>query len=75
MAADRRDWKGSEVEDLDSLPPTLQTELGDLEAQFNVDAKRLKQISHRFEEELQEGLEKDGSNIVCPTLYTMKHSS
>lgn len=55
-----------------SLPPALQDELRSLEEQFKVDTTKLKKISKRFEEELQEGLRKDGANIVGhDTTYTM----
>ena len=42
-------------DDIKSLPSDLQSELKRLEDQFTVDGKKLKDISQRFEEELQDG--------------------
>jgi hypothetical protein len=59
-------WKANmtEVEGLDHLSVDLKRELESLEDQFHVSSQKLKQISERFEEELKEGLEADGANIV-----------
>ncbi|RYP75159.1 hypothetical protein DL770_007467 [Monosporascus sp. CRB-9-2] len=47
-----------------NLPEKLRGALKSIEEQFTVDTAKLKQISQRFEEELREGLEKDGRNIA-----------
>lgn len=47
-----------------TLAPGVQDALASIEKQFTVNTDKLKQISKRFEEELREGLEKDGANIV-----------
>ncbi|RYP08720.1 hypothetical protein DL764_001740 [Monosporascus ibericus] len=47
-----------------NLPENLRGALRSIEDQFTVDTAKLKQISQRFEEELREGLEKDGQNIA-----------
>jgi hexokinase len=49
---------------LGQLSPQLQEEFDTLKEKFTVDTAKLKEIIHRFEEELKEGLEKDGTNIV-----------
>ncbi|RYO76996.1 hypothetical protein DL762_009542 [Monosporascus cannonballus] len=46
------------------LPGNFRDALKSIEGQFTVDTAKLKQISQRFEEELREGLEKDGQNIA-----------
>ncbi|KAK5120408.1 hypothetical protein LTR85_006347 [Meristemomyces frigidus] len=61
----------SEVQGLDNLSPALKTALQDLEAKFTVDRQKLKQISQRFEEELREGLQKDGCNIPMNVTWTL----
>lgn len=48
----------------DRLPDRLKAEFQDLEKQFVVDKSKLKAISARFQEELEEGLKANGSNIV-----------
>jgi len=65
----------SEVEGVQTLSPALKRELGDIEAQFNVDKKTLVKVSQRFEEELKEGLEKHGSNIVRLSLSRAEHGT
>ena len=52
-----------------SLRLELQRELESIEEQFNADTAKLKAISKRFEEELQEGLERDGGNTVLVGTY------
>ncbi|KAI1384980.1 uncharacterized protein F4822DRAFT_416934 [Hypoxylon trugodes] len=52
------------MNDLEDISPSLRKELAEIESQFNVTGEKLKQISERFEEELREGLENEGSNIV-----------
>ena len=47
-----------------SLSPELRHELKCIGEQFTVDTAKLKAISERFQEELLEGLERDGGNIV-----------
>ena len=42
---------------------SFETQLTDLEEQFTVSRDKLKEISSRFVEELEEGLSKDGSNV------------
>ena len=66
MSTKTFDVEDSEVEGLKALSPALERELENIEAQFNVDKDKLVKISRRFEEELQEGLERHGSNIVRP---------
>jgi hypothetical protein len=51
--------------DINSLSPELKRELDRLQGEFNVDTKKLKEISRRFEVELQDGLDRYGANIVC----------
>ena len=41
--------------DVETLSPELQQELDRLQDLFTVDVEKLKQISQRFEEELQDG--------------------
>ena len=45
----------SDIDDVDQLSPVLKEQLRSLEEIFTVDAAKLKEISKRFEEELQEG--------------------
>lgn len=52
------------VEGLDNLSNELKDALQDIETQFAVNTAKLKEISQEFERELQEGLKKDGGNIV-----------
>ena len=47
------------------LPDPLAEEIERLDKLFRVDRERLKSISQRFREELEEGLEADGKNIAC----------
>lgn len=51
-----------------SLPSELQKELQSLEEIFTVDAAKLKEISKRFGEELQEGRWRVLSRSECATL-------
>lgn len=60
-----RDATLSEVEGLDKLSSQLRHELKSIEAQFEVSREKLREISRQFERELKDGLEKDGTNIVC----------
>lgn len=53
-----------ELRKTEDLPKELQTELKKLEDDFTVDTKQLKSITSRFREELREGLEEHGKNIV-----------
>lgn len=46
----------SDANNADALSADLKSELQKLEEIFTIDAKKLKEISKRFEEELQEGL-------------------
>lgn len=48
----------------DRLPENMKNELEDLERQFTVDKQKLKDITKRFQEELEEGLQENGKNIV-----------
>lgn len=50
--------------DVDSLPSDLQRELERLQKEFWVSTDKLKEISHQFERELQDGLDRYGANIV-----------
>ncbi|KAK5133270.1 hypothetical protein LTR08_008004 [Meristemomyces frigidus] len=63
--------KASEADGLKTLSPALQAELKALEADFTVDGPKLKHISQRFEEELREGLEKNGCNIPMNVTWTL----
>lgn len=47
------------------LPQELSDELDKLDEDFWVGPQKLKEITNRFVEELNEGLEEDGRNIVC----------
>ena len=51
--------------DVNKLSYELTLELERLTQLFTVDTQKLKLISKRFEAELQDGLDKYGSNIVC----------
>jgi hexokinase len=64
MSTQRRTSQDSAVEGLENLSPELKKELQDLEEQFEVDKAKLKEIVVRFGEELVEGLQKDGANLV-----------
>ena len=64
MSTKTFDVEDSEVEALQNLSPALKRELENIEAHFDVGKDKLKEISRRFEEELREGLERHGSNIV-----------
>lgn len=48
----------------DGLSGELQVELEKLEELFTVNTEKLKQITKRFQEELEEGLQENGKNIV-----------
>jgi len=62
----------SEVRGVEDISPALLKELREIEAQFDVSAAKLKEISHRFEEELREGLDGYGKNIVSQLVqYSM----
>ncbi|KAK5696816.1 hypothetical protein LTR97_008120 [Elasticomyces elasticus] len=61
----------SDVQGLDNLSPVLLDELRALEQQFDVTPEKLKQISHRFEEELKDGLVKDGTNISMNVTWVL----
>jgi hexokinase len=50
--------------DIESLPFELRRELERLQEEFWVSTEKLKEISQRFEQELQDGLDKYGANIV-----------
>lgn len=54
--------------DVDSLPSDLQRELERLQKEFWVSTDKLKEISHQFERELQDGLDRYGANIVSRTV-------
>jgi hexokinase len=55
--------------DVESLPSDLRSELERLQKDFWVSTETLKEISHQFERELQDGLERYGANIVrCSSL-------
>lgn len=56
--------KRTEIMDVPALAPGLHDALASIEKQLTVDTAKLKQISKLFEEELREGLERDGANIV-----------
>lgn len=56
---ERENWA-----DTSKLPADLHDELTRLEQDFKVDARKLKEIIKRFEEELREGLDRNGANIV-----------
>ena len=47
-----------------TLPPELWHEVERIRAEFTVDSAKLKAIADQFLKELEEGLEKDGANIV-----------
>ena len=49
---------------LEVLSSPLQHALKEIESQFHVGALKLKEISVRFQDELQDGLHKHGANIV-----------
>lgn len=53
-----------DTDGLHELPESLHNKLLRLEREFDVDTTKLKDISRRFEEELQDGLERYGANIV-----------
>lgn len=55
----------SDANDADALSPELQKELQKLEDIFTVDTKKLKEISKRFGEELQEGLPLFAVQLSC----------
>ncbi|KAK5677857.1 hypothetical protein LTS10_009740 [Elasticomyces elasticus] len=61
----------SDVQGLDNLSPVLLDELRALEQQFDVTPEKLKQISQRFEEELKDGLAKDGTNISMNVTWVL----
>ncbi|KAK5735515.1 hypothetical protein LTR17_008048 [Elasticomyces elasticus] len=61
----------SDVQGLDNLSPVLLNELRALEQQFKVTPEKLKQISQRFEEELKDGLAKDGTNISMNVTWVL----
>ncbi|KAK7754916.1 Hexokinase isoenzyme 2 [Diatrype stigma] len=54
-----------------ALAPGLQDALASIEKQFTVDTTKLKQISKRFEEELREGLERNGANIAMNVTWVL----
>ncbi|KAI8958466.1 hexokinase-domain-containing protein [Daldinia sp. FL1419] len=58
-------------DDTKNLPPGLQEKLIDIENQFHITSKTLKQITQRFEEELREGLENEGSNIAMNVTWVL----
>lgn len=47
-----------------SLSPQLQRELDRLKVEFGVDSRTLKEISKRFEDELQDGTMDEGSLYI-----------
>ncbi|OTB06736.1 hypothetical protein M426DRAFT_54873 [Hypoxylon sp. CI-4A] len=49
----------------------LQGAVTDIEKEFTVTSEKLKQISARFEEELKEGLENEGSNIAMNVTWVL----
>ncbi|KAK5942259.1 hypothetical protein PMZ80_004822 [Knufia obscura] len=53
------------------LPTELRDELEKLEQQFYVDRKKLKQISERFQQELEEGLQDHGKNIAMYVTWVL----
>jgi hypothetical protein len=59
--------------EVEALPPDLRQELERLEKEFSVDAQKLKEISQQFEQELQDGLDKYGSNIVSLPIKWQYH--
>lgn len=54
------------LEAMADLPQELSGELDKLDKEFWVGPQKLKDITDRFVEELNEGLEEDGRNIVGP---------
>ncbi|KAK5075584.1 hypothetical protein LTS08_001349 [Lithohypha guttulata] len=48
----------------EGLPKELRDELDKLEKQFTVTTEKLKEITKRFQEELEEGLKENGKNIA-----------
>ncbi|KAI1134495.1 hypothetical protein F5Y05DRAFT_398099 [Hypoxylon sp. FL0543] len=71
MARDVQLTRQSEPNSLEGISPDLQAELNNIENQFNVTSEKLKQISERFEEELREGLEKEGSNLSMNVTWVL----
>lgn len=57
------------AEAMADLPQELSDELDKLDEEFWVGSKKLKDITDRFVEELNEGLEEDGRNIVGLTVF------
>ncbi|KAI1480278.1 hypothetical protein F4774DRAFT_409096 [Daldinia eschscholtzii] len=55
----------------ENLSPELREKLIDIENQFNVTSDKLKEVTRRFEKELREGLEKDGSNIAMNITWVL----
>ena len=49
-----RPSQGIDQTDIGALPPQLQQELHRLQGQFTVDTRKLKDITQRFEAELQD---------------------
>ncbi|KAI0841924.1 hypothetical protein F5Y06DRAFT_292747 [Hypoxylon sp. FL0890] len=60
-----------ESNNLEGISPHLRDELTNIKNQFNVTSEKLKQISERFEEELREGLEKEGSNLSMNVTWVL----
>jgi hexokinase len=54
----------SELKKMADLPSELETELDRLDEEFWIPSEKLKQIVHRFREELDEGLAKHHQNIA-----------
>ncbi|KAI2475690.1 Hexokinase [Pyrenophora tritici-repentis] len=53
----------SELSKMTNLPPSLEQALSHLDQQFWISCPKLKEIVHRFREELEQGLARDGQNI------------
>ncbi|KAI1415868.1 hypothetical protein F5Y13DRAFT_186722 [Hypoxylon sp. FL1857] len=56
---------------LEGISLDLRDEMINIENQFNVTSEKLKRISERFEEELREGLEKEGSNLSMNVTWVL----